>query len=111
MRSKIWGVLLTSGVMLAPTAVSVAPAMADTPGCVTKAEFHSVAKGWSMTRVHNRFDTAGRQSWFFGATAYSAAEQGREYRACHHPTYSIIEVDYKKKSGTWRVTSKSAYWG
>ncbi len=41
-------------------AVAIAPAAsADTPGCVTRAEYRSVQYGMSKPRVHNTFDTSG----------------------------------------------------
>jgi hypothetical protein len=111
MRKKWLEVLVATAVALAPGIIVAAPAVADTPGCVTKAEFGAVAKGWSMKRVHNKFDTRGKQTWYMSGSKYFPAEQSREYRACVHPTWSSVNVDYAKKSGVWRVTSKYAYWG
>ncbi len=88
-----------------------APADADTAGCVTKREFGRVAKGWSKARVHRVFDTRGTQSAFFGASSFSPAEEWREYRACRNPQYSMVQVDYEKRAGVWRVSDKTAFWG
>ncbi|GAA5137243.1 hypothetical protein GCM10023339_77300 [Alloalcanivorax gelatiniphagus] len=35
---------------------------ADTPRCVSRAEFDRVAKGMTMTKVHAIFDTAGDET-------------------------------------------------
>jgi hypothetical protein len=110
-RSKACGTLLASALVFVPLTVVAPSAMADTPGCVTKAEFQAAVKGWSIQRVHNKFDTHGAQEWFFSATAYTPAEQTRECRACAHPSYSLVSVDYEKRSGVWRLTSKMAFWG
>lgn len=46
------------------------PASADTPGCVTRAEFRKASKGMKMTRVHDIFDTRGRRvDYLAGVTA------------------------------------------
>jgi hypothetical protein len=80
-------------------------AVADTPGCVSKAEFRSVKNGWAMKRVHRVFDTKGKQTFF------TNGYQSREYRPCKNPTFSFVIVNYEKTAAVWRVTSKSAYWG
>jgi hypothetical protein len=40
------------------------PASADTPGCVTRAEFRNVSEGMSKHRVHRIFDTRGEGSGY-----------------------------------------------
>ena len=79
--------------------MSSAPASAGTPGCVTKKEFRGVHKGWSIERVHRRFDTAGRLEFVSGSY------KSREYRPCKNPRYSYISVSYDHR----RVDYKSAY--
>ncbi len=96
--------MLAGSVTFAPTA------SADTEGCVTRAEFRSVRNGWSADRVHRVFDTNGRQTYFYGGGPYSNPSQGRDYRACVQPRYSLVSVDYEKRRGVWRVTGKFAYW-
>ncbi len=103
--------ILTVG-LVAPLALAVAPAQADTPHCVSKSEFRAVKKGWTITRVANRFDVPGRQSYFdSGSPEYDIpAYQSRDYRACSD--YSAVWLSFEKDPGQkWRVTSKSAYWG
>jgi hypothetical protein len=99
----------TGAATAAPTgAATTSAALADTPGCVTKQEFRRVEKGWAIKRVHRLFDTKGNQTYFASGSPYYPAEQWREYRPC--PKYSYVTVDYKKRQGVWRVSSKSAYW-
>src|SRR3712207_2169074 len=102
---------LTVG-LVAPLALTVAPASADTPTCVSKAEFKAVKRGWTITRVANRFDVPGKQTFFdSGDPTYGIpAFQSRDYTAC--PDSSSVWLNFEKKSGDkWRMTSKSAYWG
>jgi hypothetical protein len=81
-------VLLAVGsVFAAPTA-----AQADTPGCVTRAEFRQVHDGMPMARVHRIFDTDGHQSSVIvvGGQVHVA----RNYVACHRPRQSFVQVHY-----------------
>jgi len=95
---------LAGTVLLAPTA-----AMADTAGCATRAEFHHVHKGQSLAKVRRIMDTNGHQTYFYNGT-YIPDSQSRDYRACYHPRWSSISVDFDRKGGVWKVTGKSAYW-
>jgi len=106
--STIAGIATVTGLAVAPLALS-APAQADTPTCVSKPEFNKVQKGWSITRVRNLFDVPGKQVSFISGDAYSNASQSREYKPCTQ--YSTVMIDYERKAGVWRVTSKYAYWG
>ena len=89
----------------------VAPASADTPRCVSRAEFRAVKNGWSITRVYNRFDVTGSQDWYqAGDREYDwPATQGRSYRAC--TSFGSVYLEFERyPRDVWRVTSKSAYW-
>ena len=99
---RFGAVLATAALAVAPIMASAAPASADTEGCVTKTEFRKVSKGWALKRVHRVFDTAGKQSFFY------SGYQTRDYRPCRNPDFSFVMVDYEKRNGVWRVTSKSA---
>jgi hypothetical protein len=101
-------VLVVGIASLALLGVGAEVAMADTPGCVTRTEFRNVEKGMRIGRVHDRFDTNGRQDYYWSATSYSPAAQGRHYNACTR--YGTVYVDYERRNGVWKVTSKSAYW-
>lgn len=89
--------------------VTAVPASADTPNYVSKAEFRRVHKGMTMRRVHRIFDVRGKQTYYDSASPWWPAEQWREYSG--RSRWSYIEVDYKKRRGVWRVSSKNAYWG
>lgn len=99
MFKKTLAAVAAAGIVAAPLAV-VSPAEADSPGCVTRAEFRGVKKGWHRDRVTARFDTAGRIDFQSGNYV------SREYRACRNPRYSSISVTFIAQ----RVDSKSAYW-
>jgi len=73
----------------------------------TRAEFHKIHKGDRIKKVR-RLCGRGHQEWFISGTRFSPAEQGRSYHG--RSRYDTIEVDFKKKSGTWVVTSKFAFW-
>lgn len=90
---------------LGTTVVVSSPASADTGGCVTKAEFHKIRRDMQRDRVHRIFDTRGRQvsTFWIGGDHYST----RDYRACRHPRWSSVSVDYVNGE----VDGKFAYWG
>ena len=73
--------------------------------CVTKREFRRAKRHMKMKRVHRIFGTRGKQSYVYtiGGTRYV----GREYKACRHPRWSMVSVDFKRG----RVTDKFAFWG
>lgn len=106
-RAAVVAVLTMAGLGL-----SAPPATADTPKCVSKREFKAVRDGWSIKRVHNKFDIKGTQDWF--TDGYDDPEfgwpdeQGRRYRAC--TKFGTVYVDYERVKGVWRVNRKSAYW-
>ena len=96
---------------LTPVVLTAAPASADTPDCVSKAEFRAVQRKWSQDRVINRFDVPGRQVWFASGdpSLDIPASQSREYRPCSK--YSYVSVSFERKRGdVWRVVSRTAYW-
>ncbi len=96
---------------LAPIALTVEPASADTANCVHKEEFQRVKRDFSMKRVHDIFDVRGSQTYFqFGDPSIDWPDyQTREYRPCSR--YSYVSVSYERYPGDkWRVVSKTAYW-
>ena len=97
-----------SAIALALVALAFAPlAAADTPGCVTRAEYRAVHKDDSIARVHRIFDTDGRKSG--GAKGGGFASQVRSYRTCR-PLSSLV-IQYDRSRGTiWKLTAKSAVW-
>jgi hypothetical protein len=83
------------------------PASADTPGCVTRAEFRKASKGMKMTRVHDIFDTRGRRVDYLPGDNGFPAEQVRVYRPCN-PNVTQINAGYRKRSaGVWRLAFKN----
>ena len=111
LKSLLSAATVTAG-LVAPIALVATPANADTPTCVSKSEFRAVQKGWSITRVANRFDRNGNQTYYDSGDPSIdwPAYQSREYKPCRR--YSYVSVSFEKEAGdVWRVTSKSAYWG
>jgi hypothetical protein len=82
--------------LIAPTAY------ADTPGCVTRAEYRHVHKGMAKARVHRIFDVDGKRQ----AIAHSGGSTSeiRSYRTCIR--FSSVAVSY----GNGHVNGKSAVW-
>ena len=103
MRTKFLAALAATAALT--LSAPVTPAVADTDGCVAKAEFKKVSKGMRINRVHNIFDTKGKQ------TMSGYGMQFREYKTCTNPQWGFVTVDYQKKGGVWKVTGKFAYWG
>jgi hypothetical protein len=109
MHRAISAAVLSLG-LLAPVTMTAAPASADTATCVSKPEFRTVQRGWSIARVRRVFDVTGRQTYYAsGEPGVYPAYQSREYKPCYR--YSYVSVDFEKHQGVWRVTHKSAYWG
>jgi hypothetical protein len=93
--------------VLVVSAVAVAPAAADTPGCVTKTEYRSVKKGATLAKVKRVFDTAVRRVAI--ATSDGYGSQIRNYRACGR--FSAVSLSFSKvPGGVWRMDAKSAVW-
>jgi len=87
--------------MIATGLLVAVPADADTPGCVTRNEFHKVERKWSKARVHRVFDSRGKidgrvQTW-----------QNRSYPTCAGDSTSEVELDYFRNDGVWRLARKA----
>ena len=97
-----------SAIALALVSLAFAPlAAADTPECVTRAEYRAVHKDYSIARVHRIFDTDGRK--IGGAKGGGFASQVRSYRTCR--SLSSVVIQYDRSRGTiWKLTAKSAVW-
>jgi hypothetical protein len=111
MRNRL-GILVATIAVAATPLVVAAPAQADTPTCVSRSEFRAVQKGWSITRVHRKLDVSGKQAIYFPAFPELGipAEQTREYKPCAS-RYGYVSIDFKRVSGTWKLSSKMAFWG
>lgn len=76
-----------------------APAQADTPGCVSHAEFDNMIRGLSTSQVAGRFDTSG---------SYDGSSEDnfrRTYNACWTGSREVV-VRYSLTSGvsvSWDV--------
>ncbi|CAA9356521.1 MAG: hypothetical protein AVDCRST_MAG34-2136 [uncultured Nocardioidaceae bacterium] len=99
-------VTATALALAIPMTVAIPTAFADTPKCVSKAEFRAVKMGWGMPRVHNRFDIKGQQTYV------GYGYQNREYRACtkSYGYHGTVWVDYERSNGKWKVSGKYAAW-
>lgn len=82
--------------------VSVPPAVADTPRCVTKMEFRKISKGMGQRRVHRVFDIRGRRVAFARTGRFTS--EIRAYRTCSGR--GAVSVSY----GNRRVDAKAAVW-
>ena len=94
-------------VAVASAAMPVA-ASANTPGCVTKAEYRSAHSGYTMTRVHRNWDTSGHRVSLAQSGGYAASV--RTYRTCGSRYGSVAVAWDKKPGGAWRLSAKSAVW-
>lgn len=92
-------VTLAAATLVGPAVVT---AQADTPGCVTRAEYRHVQRGFSKARVHHIFDTRGK--FAYGSSGYGFT---RDYKTC--TKYGSVSVDYKVRDGVARVTGKYGF--
>ena len=103
--TSIAATMTAAAITFAP-AISAAPAHAadDTPGCVTKDEYRSIRKGWTITRVKKKFGTNGSQQ--AQASAGGFHTQVRSYTTC--TPYGSVAISFDKRgSGAWKVVSKA----
>ena len=101
-RLGIASVLALSALTLVP-----ASAHADTPGCVTRAEYRQVTKGMTKTRVDGIFDLKGHREVVSYSGGYGS--EIRSYKTCS--LYSVVSMAFEKRpGGAWRLAAKSAVW-
>lgn len=115
---KFLAALLVAAGMAVPVFVA-APASADTPTYVSKAEFQRISKGMTMRRVNSILDIAGKQTWYYHEIDWGwcddgdliwCAEQSRDYRV--RSRWGSVTIDFARSHDRgWVVTGKSAYWG
>lgn len=94
------GAILCASVVMTSSAwlvVSMSPASADTPGCVTQQEFYAVSHGMRMARVHAVFDTRGRLAWRHGERMH------RYYKICNvrFTRHMAVHAIYRQQGGAW----------
>lgn len=88
--------------MIATLAPATAAQAADTPGCVTRAEYGAVKKGFTKARVANIFDVAGKRQAF--ATSGGFTSEIRSYKTCQR--FSAVSIAYDNG----KLSAKSAVW-
>jgi Ni/Co efflux regulator RcnB len=98
MRKTICAVAL----VVASIGIGAPTAYADTPRCVTKAEYRRVHDGMRRARVHRIFDTRGHRDAIAGSGPTLTEVRG--YRTCRRG--SAVSVSYRNR----RVTAKFAVW-
>jgi len=103
-------VIAAMGVSLTASFVVVGgPAVADTNGCATRAEFGHVSNGMNIDRVRNILDTGGTKAGRGEDPSTGVQWQERWYTKCSSDIFSGLKysrVKYEKRSGTWRVVRK-----
>jgi len=124
MKKLIIGLL--AALALAAVFIGVSsPAEAAGRQTVNRTEFGAIHKGMKMTRVHAIFADPGHAAyrgvqesyydeidsdWCYEGDTWACAEQDREYKV--RSSWGYVDVDYYRDAyGTWRVSSKHAYWG
>ena len=87
-------------------------AQADTPGCVTQAEFQHIHRGMSKTQVRRSFDTDGHRE--FVSTTGGMRDEYRTYRVCPgwgSPRWSDVSINFdndRTRGSGMRVFTKSS---
>ncbi len=93
--------------VLTATTTLILPASADTPDCVTRAEYRKVHRGDSKPRVHRIFDVRGKREAISSSGGYKS--EIRSYRTCSR--FSAVSIAWEKKPNRpWRLSAKSAVW-
>lgn len=107
------GAVAAGVALVAPLMLVVGPAGADTPGCVTHAEYRHVHHGMTRGRVHDIFDTSGTSLFENPGVVHNSA---REYRMCSAwraaTSDSKVQVQYNNYAlhgGPQRVVYKQHY--
>jgi len=82
------------------------PAYADTPGCVTRAEYREIERGMTVAFVARIFDTNGRVVATIRDGRHLTV--ARSYDACR--SRGRVGVVFSNRTGRLRVTDKTAVW-
>jgi hypothetical protein len=98
---------LVPTILIAPFLVIVgmsSAANADTPGCVTRAEFRQIQMGMPKPRVERIYDTAGRHTFW-------PEKRARLYRQCGNLPKDAVNFTYIRyrvaSDGRWHVRKKA----
>lgn len=96
--------LCALGMPLSTLVVLAGPADANPPRCVSRNEFPIAQVGWSKTRVHRLFDTAGSRM------SLGDGIQRRQYTPCWDEDRlgdaASVALVYRQQAGVWRVARK-----
>jgi hypothetical protein len=90
---------VASTALVAGSITTAAPASADTPGCVSGAEYKRVEVGMTMKRAHAIFDTDGSRLGLDGN------DQVRLYPTCGDDQ-ATVGLNLRREDGVWRVAQK-----
>ena len=103
---QAWIAAGSVGLAIMAVPFAAVPAMADTPNCVSRAEFRNVQNGWSRARVARVFDIPGR------SVAVRAPLHARVYNDCWRAgEFGYVSVFYRYRNGAWRVIDKTTqFW-
>jgi hypothetical protein len=102
MRKLALAAAATVTAVTATLVPATAAQAADTPTCVTRAEYKAVHKGMTKTRVHRIFDISGKRM----AIAHSGGftSEIRSYKTCQK--FSAVSIAYDNG----KLSAKSAVW-
>jgi len=107
MRTFIVGLTALAAISAPVATATAAHANPGSKGCVTRAEFKAVKKGWTKTRVDAKFGTHGHKE--AGATSGGFSSSVWSYKPC--TKFSAVAVSYDKQGhGAWKLSAKSAVW-
>ena len=107
MHKSIVGLTALAAVCVPVAATTAAHANPGSKGCVTRAEFKAVKKGWTKVRVDAKFGTHGHKE--AGATSGGFSTSVWSYKPCTR--FSAVAVSYDQRGhGPWKLTAKSAVW-
>jgi len=103
---RAWVAAGAVGLAMMAVPVGAAPAMAETPSCVSRAELRAVQNGWSRARVARVFDIPGR------SVAVQPPYRARVYNDCWRAgELGFVSVFYRYRNGAWRVVDKTTrFW-
>jgi hypothetical protein len=111
--SQLLAAFVGASFLAVPVFAAAPQAVADTPGCVSGAEYRRVHDGMTRGAVHRLFDTSGRRLFENPGAVHNSA---REYRMCASfrratgdTKVQIQYNNYAAHGGPQRVVYKQHY--
>ena len=99
--------ITVAALAVAASTLVATPAEADSPGCVTRAEYRQVHRGDTRDRVTRVFDTFGHREVHASSGGYQT--EVRTYNACSQ--FSVVSIAFDKNGRRpWKLSAKSAVW-